>query len=61
MRVCVSFPDCIDLYFLHRLDPNKPIEGNSWAMAKLVKEGKVHIIGLSEVSSETIKKVYNIH
>ena len=48
--------DYIDLYYLHRLDPNKPIEETVGEMAALVKEGKVRYIGLSEVGSETIKK-----
>nr|WP_294783676.1 aldo/keto reductase [uncultured Flavobacterium sp.] len=53
--------DYIDLYYLHRLDPNTPIEETVGAMAALVKEGKVGYIGLSEVSSETIRKAHNIH
>ncbi len=53
--------DYIDLYYLHRLDPNTSIEETVGAMAELVKEGKVGYIGLSEVSSETIKKAHQIH
>jgi aryl-alcohol dehydrogenase-like predicted oxidoreductase len=53
--------DYIDLYYLHRLDPNTPIEETVEAMGQLVKEGKVGYIGLSEVSSETIKKAHNVH
>ncbi|MFV8466505.1 aldo/keto reductase [Flavobacterium sp. LB1P62] len=53
--------DYIDLYYLHRLDPNTPIEETVAAMAELVKEGKIGHIGLSEVSSETIKKAHTIH
>jgi len=53
--------DFIDLYYLHRLDPNTPIEETVDAMADLVKEGKVGYIGLSEVSSNTIKRAHNIH
>jgi len=53
--------DYIDLYYLHRLDPNTPIEETVEAMAALVKEGKIGYIGLSEVSSETIKKAHKIH
>ena len=53
--------DYIDLYYLHRLDPNTPIEETVDAMADLVKEGKVGYIGLSEVSSETIRKAHKIH
>jgi aryl-alcohol dehydrogenase-like predicted oxidoreductase len=53
--------DYIDLYYLHRMDPDTPIEETVSAMAELVKEGKVGYIGLSEVSSETIKKAHAIH
>lgn len=53
--------DYIDLYYLHRLDPNTPVEETVEAMAALVKEGKIGYIGLSEVSSETIKKAHKIH
>ncbi|MEZ0130728.1 aldo/keto reductase [Flavobacterium sp. LBUM151] len=53
--------DYIDLYYLHRLDPNTPIEETIQAMSDLVKEGKVGYIGLSEVSSETIRKAHKIH
>lgn len=53
--------DFIDLYYLHRLDPNTPIEETVGAMADLIKEGKVGYIGLSEVSSDTIKKANKVH
>ncbi|WP_428231623.1 aldo/keto reductase [Flavobacterium sp.] len=53
--------DYIDLYYLHRLDPDTPIEETVAAMAELVKEGKVGYIGLSEVSSQTIRKAHAIH
>lgn len=53
--------DYIDLYYMHRLDKNTPIEETVEAMADLVKEGKVGYIGLSEVSSETVKRANAIH
>ncbi len=53
--------DYIDLYYLHRLDPKTPIEETVEAMGELVKEGKIGYIGLSEVSSATIKKAHQIH
>lgn len=53
--------DYIDLYYLHRLDPETPIEETVGAMSELVKEGKVGYIGLSEVGSETIRKAHAIH
>ena len=53
--------DYIDLYYLHRLDKNTPIEETIEAMAELVKEGKIGYIGLSEVSSETVKRAHAVH
>lgn len=53
--------DYIDLYYLHRLDKNTPIEETVEAMGQLVKEGKVGYIGLSEVSSETVRRAHAVH
>ena len=53
--------DVIDLYYQHRVDPNTPIEETVEAMAKLVKEGKVRYIGLSEASADTIRRASKIH
>lgn len=53
--------DYIDLYYLHRIDKNVPIEETIGAMADLVKEGKVRYIGLSEVSAQSLKKAHVIH
>jgi aryl-alcohol dehydrogenase-like predicted oxidoreductase len=53
--------DYIDLYYLHRLDKNTPIEETMAEMSQLVKEGKIGYIGLSEVSSETVKRANAIH
>ncbi|VTQ04027.1 aldo/keto reductase [Sphingobacterium daejeonense] len=53
--------DVIDLYYAHRVDPNIPIEETVGAMAELVKEGKVRYLGLSEASSESLKKANAIH
>lgn len=53
--------DHIDLYYMHRLDKNTPIEETVEAMGDLVKEGKVGYIGLSEVSSETIKRAHAVY
>ena len=44
--------DVIDLYYLHRVDPNTPIEDTVGAMAELVREGKVRFLGLSEAGPE---------
>ncbi|WP_295120098.1 aldo/keto reductase [uncultured Chitinophaga sp.] len=53
--------DYIDLYYLHRLDARVPVEETVGAMADLVKEGKVGYIGLSEVSSDTIRRGHAVH
>lgn len=53
--------DYIDLYYMHRLDKNTPIEETVGAMSDLVKEGKIGYIGLSEVSSETVKRAHAVH
>ncbi|RDC62751.1 aldo/keto reductase [Adhaeribacter pallidiroseus] len=53
--------DYIDLYYLHRQDPNTPIEETVAAMGELVQEGKVGYIGLSEVSSDTVRRAHQVH
>ena len=53
--------DHIDLYYLHRVDPNTPIEDTVSAMAELVQEGKIGAIGLSEASADTIRRASKIH
>lgn len=53
--------DYIDLYYLHRADPDTPIEDTVGAMADMVKAGKVKYIGLSEVSAQTIRKAHQVH
>jgi aryl-alcohol dehydrogenase-like predicted oxidoreductase len=51
----------IDLYYLHRVDPTVPIEETVGAMAQLVKDGKVRHLGLSEASSQTIRRAHKVH
>ncbi len=53
--------DVIDLYYLHRVDPNTPIEETVGAMAGLVSEGKVRFIGLSEAGAKTIRRAHAVH
>lgn len=53
--------DHVDLYYLHRPDKSRPIEETVGAMAKLVQEGKVRAIGLSEASSENIRRGHKVH
>ncbi|RDL45743.1 aldo/keto reductase [Marinomonas piezotolerans] len=50
--------DHIDLYYLHRKDPNVAIEESVGALNDLVKEGKIGAIGLSEVSADTLRKAH---
>jgi len=53
--------DVIDLYYAHRIDPTVPIEDTVGAMKKLVEQGKVRALGLSEASPKTIKKAHAVH
>jgi len=53
--------DVIDLYYAHRVDPNVPIEDTVGAMAELVKEGKVRYLGLSEASSNSLRRAHAVH
>ncbi|HEX8429051.1 aldo/keto reductase [Hymenobacter sp.] len=53
--------DYIDLYYLHRLDPNTPIEDTVGAMSELVQAGKVRYIGLSEVSADILRRAHQVH
>ena len=51
----------IDLYYQHRVDPDTPIEDTVGAMAELVREGKVRLLGLSEAAPETIRRAHAVH
>jgi aryl-alcohol dehydrogenase-like predicted oxidoreductase len=53
--------ETIDLYYQHRVDSETPIEETVGAMADLVREGKVRYVGLSEASSETLRRAYAVH
>ncbi|EQD53693.1 Aldo/keto reductase [mine drainage metagenome] len=53
--------ETIDLYYLHRLDPRVPIEETVGAMARLVDEGKVRFLGLSEVRPQTLRRAHAVH
>jgi aryl-alcohol dehydrogenase-like predicted oxidoreductase len=53
--------DHVDLYYLHRVDPETPIEETIGAMAQLVTEGKVRYLGLSEASAATIRRAHAVH
>nr|WP_314435533.1 aldo/keto reductase [uncultured Brevundimonas sp.] len=53
--------DHIDLYYLHRVDPDTPIEETVGAMGQLVTEGKVRFLGLSEAAPDTLRKAHAVH
>ncbi len=53
--------DYIDLYYLHRIDPEVPLAETVGAMADLVREGKVRYLGLSEVSAASLKVACSVH
>ena len=53
--------DTIDLYYQHRVDPQTPIEETVGEMARLVDEGKVRFLGLSEAGPETIRRAHAVH
>jgi aryl-alcohol dehydrogenase-like predicted oxidoreductase len=53
--------DIIDVYYLHRLDRQVPVEESIGAMAELVEAGKVRTLGLSEVSAETLRRAHAVH
>jgi aryl-alcohol dehydrogenase-like predicted oxidoreductase len=53
--------DHIDLYYQHRVDPTTPIEDTVGAMSRLVEQGKVRYLGLSEAGAETIRRAHAVH
>lgn len=53
--------DQIDLYYLHRVDPQVAIEETVGAMAELVRAGKVRYLGLSEASADNVRRAHRVH
>src|SRR3989440_3387055 len=53
--------DVIDVYYQHRVDPKVPIEETVGAMARLVEQGKVRFLGLSEARPDTITRAHKVH
>ena len=53
--------DTIDLYYQHRVDPSTPIEDTVGAMKRLIEQGKVRAIGLSEARPDTIRRAHKVH
>jgi aryl-alcohol dehydrogenase-like predicted oxidoreductase len=53
--------ETIDLYYLHRVDPDVPIEDTVGAMSDLVRAGKVRALGLSEAAPDTVRRAHAVH
>jgi len=53
--------EVIDVYYQHRVDPSVPIEETVGAMSRLVEEGKVRFLGLSEAKPDTIRRAHQVH
>ena len=53
--------ETIDLYYQHRVDPSVPIEETVGAMSRLVEQGKVRFLGLSEASPATVRRAHAVH
>jgi aryl-alcohol dehydrogenase-like predicted oxidoreductase len=53
--------ETIDLYYQHRVDPGVPIEETVGAMSRLVEQGKVRFLGLSEASPATVRRAHAVH
>ena len=53
--------DCIDLYYLHRVDPQTPIEDTVGAMSRLVEQGKVRYLGICEAGIDTLTRAHRVH
>lgn len=67
MRQCIERSlrnlgtDYIDLYYLHRIDPQVPVEETVGAMSRLVEEGKVRYLGLSEAPADALRRAHQVH
>jgi aryl-alcohol dehydrogenase-like predicted oxidoreductase len=53
--------EVIDLYYQHRVDPDVPVEDTVGAMAKLVQQGKVRFLGMSEAAPDRIRRAHAVH
>src|SRR4051812_16509344 len=53
--------DVIDLYAMHRMDPKVPIEDTVGAMKRLIEQGKVRFLGLSEAGAQTLRRAHTVH
>ncbi|MFF4353097.1 aldo/keto reductase [Streptomyces sp. NPDC001530] len=53
--------DRVDLYYLHRIDPQVPVEDSVGALSEIVEAGKARFIGLSEAGAQTIRRAHAVH
>lgn len=53
--------DHIDLYYLHRWDRSVPVEDSVGALSRMVEQGKISAVGLSEVSADTLRRAHAVH
>jgi aryl-alcohol dehydrogenase-like predicted oxidoreductase len=53
--------ETIDLYYQHRVDPNTPIEDTIGAMTRLIEQGKIRHIGMSEAAIDTLRRAHSVH
>ncbi len=53
--------EVIDLYYLHRIDPRVPVEESIGALSRMVEQGKIQTLGVSEVSTESLRKAHRTH
>ncbi len=53
--------DVIDLYYLHRIDPDVPVEESVGALSRMVEQGKIQTIGLSEISTDSLRRAHATH
>jgi aryl-alcohol dehydrogenase-like predicted oxidoreductase len=53
--------DCIDLYFIHRVDETVPIEDTVGAMTRLKEQGKIRYLGISEAGANTVRRAHKVH
>lgn len=53
--------DCLDLYYLHRVDPKTPIEDTMGAMSRLVEQGKIRYLGICEAGIATLERAHRVH
>lgn len=53
--------ETIDLYYQHRVDPNTPVEDTIGAMTRLIEQGKIRFLGMSEAATDTLRRAHAVH